>query len=354
MRRLLLLLLLASSSGGLYAAEASGKDLCEKNYAGYKDRVLKNPSDEQAWIEFRVCTTELKKWDEAIQVAQQARQKNHDLPEPYLILGLAQMQQKNYERAVEHFDQTIALKSDQPLAYFQMGMAYLYLNEPAKAEQAAERAVELDPTNPAHYRQLAYTQLIQGDYPSAETSAKKDIQLDKDDLAGHKILAKIYGKEGNNAGMTEELALVKDAEAKYEAAHPELVKKVEVVPAKPPEEEEKEEKSSKKLEDYEVIGQCIGQWNKMRDAALGGDINQALLSYSDYLDTRDQYRDSFNKLGPDRLKTVFASFGELYDCEVVFASAHCKAMVTNAAGTTVVAKIRFERNPDHVWRIRSF
>ena len=56
-------------------------------------------------------------------------------PEPYLILGLAQMQQKNYERAVEHFDQTIALKSNQPLAYFQMGMAYLYLNEPLKASQ---------------------------------------------------------------------------------------------------------------------------------------------------------------------------------------------------------------------------
>ena len=135
---------------------------------------------------------------------------------------------------------------------------------------------------------------------------------------------------------------------------PELAKKIEPAPAKPKEEEEKEEKKSRKQEDYQVIGQCIGQWNKMKDAALDGDINEALSYYSDYLDTRDQYRDSFNQLGVPRLRSVFASFGELYDCEVVFASAHCKSMVRNAAGTVTITKIRFERNPDRVWRIRSF
>ena len=126
-------------AASLYAAGPEGKDICQKNYSGYKDRITKNPLDDEAWTELRVCTTERKKWDDAIQVALQARLKNRDLPQPYLILGLAQMQQKNYERAVEHFDQTIALKSGQPIAYFQMGMAYLFLNEPTKAAQAAER-----------------------------------------------------------------------------------------------------------------------------------------------------------------------------------------------------------------------
>ncbi len=356
MKRLSIFLFCVIFGSSLYAAEPSGKDLCQKNYDSYKDRVIKNPNDEKAWTEFRVCTTELKKWDEAIQVALQARLKNHDLAEPYLILGLAQMQQKNYERAVEHFDQTIALKSDQPLAYFQMGMAYLFLNEPLKASQAASRAVELEPNNPAHHRQLAYAELILGDFPSAETAAKKAIELDKDDVAAHKILAKVYAKEDNNAGMTSELALAKEAEDKYAAAHPELAKKAEPVPAKPAEEEkeEKEEKKSGKLEDYQVIGQCIGQWNNMKDAILKGNMEEALTYYSDYLDTRDQYRDSFNKLGVARMQDAMSSFGDLYDCDVVFASAHCKSMVRNAAGLVAVTKIRFERNPDHVWRIRSF
>jgi tetratricopeptide (TPR) repeat protein len=338
------------------AAESAGKDFCQTNYTSFKDRISKNPSDDAAWTGFRVCTAELKKWDEAIQVALQARTKNRDLPQPYLILGLAQMQQKNYERAVEHFDQTIALKSEQPLAYFQMGMAYLFLNESLKASQAAERAVELDPSNPAHHRQLAYTQLLLEDYPDAEKSAKKAIELDKEDLAAHKILAKIYAKEGNTAGMTAELQTARAIEGKYAEEHPELVKK-EVPVAKPPkeaEEEEKVEKKQKKQEEYEVIGTIIGQWNKMRDAVATGDVNQALTYYSDYLDTRDQYKESFNRMGVPRLQTVFSGFGELYDCEIVFASAHCKAVVKNASGTTVVTKIRFERNPDHVWRIRSF
>jgi hypothetical protein len=59
-------------------------------------------------------------------------------------------------------------------------------------------------------------------------------------------------------------------------------------------------------------------------------------------------------MGLPRLESVFAGFGELYDCEVVFATAHCKSIVKNAAGTVIVTKIRFERNPDRVWRIRSF
>ena len=233
----------AGMTTALYAAETSGKEHCEKSYNTYKDQVLKNPSDALAWTEFRVCTTELKKWDEAIQVALQVRQKNHDLSEPYLILGLAQMQQKNYERAVEHFDQSIALKSDQPLAYFQMGMAYLFLNEPAKAAAAAERAVELEPNNSSHYRQLSYAQLILGDFPAAEASAKKAIEIDPGDIAAHKILAKIYSKEDNNPGMVAELALAKDAETKYAAAHPELVKKAEPAVAKPVDEDVKEEKN---------------------------------------------------------------------------------------------------------------
>ncbi len=353
MKRVLILLFAFLAASALYAAETSGIDLCKKNYPGYKDRIAKNPADDAAWTELRVCTVALKNWDEAIQVALQARQKNHDLPQPYLIMGLAQMQQKNYERAVEHFDQSIALKSEQPLAYFQMGMAYLFLGEHAKAAQAAQRAVELEPSNPAHHRQLAYTQLLLGDFPAAEASAKKAIALDKEDMAAHKILAKIYSKEGNTDGMNEELAVVKKAEDAYVAAHPELLKKPEPEPAKPIDVEAVVEKTGKQ-EDYEIIGQCIEQWNKMKDSVNRGDVNGALNYYSDYLDTRDQYRDSFNKLGLSRLMAIVGGFGELYDCEVVFATAHCKALVKNAAGTVVVTKIRFERNPDHVWRIRSF
>ncbi len=345
------ILLLVLCSGVTFAADQAARDLCQKNFSRYKDQLAKNPTDDLTWTEFRVCTAELKRWDEAIQVALTARQKNRDLPQPYLILGLAQMQQKNYERAVEHFDQSIALKSEQPVAYFQMGMAYLYLNETAKAAQAAERAVELEPTNPAHHRQLAYAQFLLGDYGAAEASAKKAIELDKDDLAAHKILAKIYAKEDNNVGMTQELALVKEAEKKFAVAHPELVKAPE--PAPKPQEEE-EDRQSKKQEDYEIIATLIDQWNRMKAAIGNGNIDLALTYYSDYLDTRDQYRDSFKKMGLQRLESVFSSFGDLYDCEIVFASAHCSSIVKNEAGTVIVTKIRFERNPDHTWRIRSF
>jgi hypothetical protein len=192
-----------------------------------------------------------------------------------------------------------------------------------------------------------------GEFADAEASAKKAIALDPNDLAAHKILAKIYAKEDNQPGAAQELALVKTTEDKFAAAHPELAKKPEPAP-KPAAGEEMEEKKSQKQEDYEVIGACIGQWNKMKETIAQGDVAEALNSYSDYLDTRDQYRESFAKMGLPRLQSIFPGFGDLYDCEVVFASARCKSVVRNAAGTVVVTKIRFERNPDRVWRIRSF
>lgn len=334
----------------LRAADVAGKILCEKNLSVYKDKLNKNPQDDAAWTELRACALELKKWDEAIQIALAARHKNRDLPQPYLILGLAQMHQKNFERAIEHFDQTIGLKSDQPVAYFQMGMAYLYMNEGAQAAQAASRAVELDPANPAYHRQLAYTQLLMKDIAAAERSAKQAIALDPKDVAAHKILAKIYVKGGKPDEAAAEADLVRKLEGEYTAAHPELVKKPEPEPVSPKEKDDDEDKD----EDYELIGQCIGQWESMRNAVFSGDIPRALNSYSDYLDTRDQYKASFDKLGLEKMKSIFGSFGELYDCEVVFAAAHCKSMIRSSSGAVTVAKIRFERNPDKVWRIRSF
>jgi tetratricopeptide (TPR) repeat protein len=347
--RLLLLLLL--TVGPCAAAANVGEELCQKSWNSYKERLKKNPADDAAWMEFRVCAGELKRWNEAVEVALEARHKNPDRPEPHLLLGLAQMQQRNYERAVDHFDESIRLKHDQPLAYFQMGMAYLFLDQPTEAAQAAERAVELDPSNSAHHRQLAYAKLLLGDLSQAETSVKKALELDPDDIASYKILSKVYAKEGKTEAAAKAQEHLKQAEARYAAAHPETVQ-AEVTPAKPPEEEEK--KTKEKEEDVDVIAACIGQWDKMKKAVMQGNLDQALLSYSDYLDTREQYRASFSRLGVPRLQSVFSSFGDLYDCDVVFASAHCKSLVKNATGTVVVTKIRFERNPDRVWRIRSF
>lgn len=349
LRTLLGIFFLASTAW----ADTPGKDLCQKNFDSYKSRLTKNPGDEQAWTELRVCAGELKRWNEAIEVAMTVRQKHADFPGPYLILGMAQMSQRNYERAVEHFDESIRMKHDQPVAYFQMGMAYLYLNQPEEATKAAEMAVELDSANPAHHRQLAYAHLLQGHFNQAEYSAKKAIELDKDDIAAYKILSKVYSKEGKTEAVAATQDLMKQAEARYAAAHPELAKKKEdVAPVKVPEEEAKTEKE--KEEDVDVIGECINQWDRMKRAMLQGDIDGALQSYSDYLDTRDQYRTSFQKMGLGRTMQVFSNMGDLYDCEVVFASAHCKALVKNGYGSAVVAKIRFEKNPDKVWRIRSF
>jgi tetratricopeptide (TPR) repeat protein len=346
MRRISICAVILSMATLAQAKEISPKDLCRKKLPQLKSQLLKDSSDQEAWLEIRTCSSELKQWDDAVEAAMSTMKKDPQNPNPRIILGMAQMNGKDYERAIEHFDKAIELSPNQPYAYFQMGMAYLFLSQPDKAAMAASRAVELEPKNAVYQHQAAYAYLLLDDLENAEAAAKAAIAIDPDDLAAQKVLAKVYAKEGKATESAEAAATAKALMAK----HGPLVAETPVLAPKVAKEKEKEET---KLDDADIIAQILGHWHGMVESMLSGDNERALSFFSDYLDTRDQYRQSFAKLGP-RAKTIFANFGEPYDCEVVLQTATCKAYVTNARGVPKETTIRFERNPDKVWRIRSF
>jgi|GEM_PF-2721234 len=331
----------------LQAAEISPRDLCRKKITQLKQQLSKNPANPQGWVELRTCANELKEWNEAVEAAMAAKQKAPDNAEPHIIIGMAQMQGKDYTRSIEHFDKAIELDAHQPYAYFQMGMAYLFLNQPEKAQQAAQRAVELDPTNAAYQRQAAYTYLMLDDLANAETAAGAAIKIDPEDIAAHKILARVYAKQGKTEEATQEAQLAKAAMTKHMASLPKA--EAPVLSPKVEQEKLKEEKE----DDADIIANLLENWSHMKDSLMSGDLDTAIRYFSTYLDTRDQYKKAFIKMGP-RASKAMQSFGELYDCEVVFLSASCKALIRNDFGTTSQTIVRFERNPDRIWRIKSF
>jgi len=84
----------------------------------------------------------------------------------------------------------------------------------------------------------------------------------------------------------------------------------------------------------------------MTHGGHGGDVERA-----DRTSTRGTFTALLHQPGSRRaLQSIFSSFGELYDCEVIFASGHCSSLVKNAAGTWSWTRSAFEKNPDHVWR----
>ena len=348
-RSSLFLLVVLGLTGGMKAQADTGKELCKQNFDVYRARLSKNPNDAGAWQELRVCTDLLKRWGEAGLIASDAIDKKVQRPEPHFILGLAHYHTKEYPQAVEEYKEAIRLKDDQALFYFQLGLAYLHMNQASDAVAAGVRATELDPANPAYHHQLAFSYFSTHEDEKCEAAAKKAIELDKNDVAAYKILSSLYARQGHQAEadkMTEESI---HANGRLAAANPFVPDKrvaAEEIPqpfelATPP-------------SDTEVF--LKAQWERMKGSALKGDVEATASYYSVDGDTRDLYRQSFQRMGHQRMKDVFSKLGEVSDCEIASsaASATCSCSVTGANGTLLVTQVRFEKNSDHTWRIKSF
>jgi tetratricopeptide (TPR) repeat protein len=400
---------LLSAGGPAASAADSPRDYCKDHYDSFKGLIAKNPRDSSAWKELRLCTDELHRWNTVSEVCTGALAKADNIPQAHLMLGLAHFHMKEYTQAIDELDKAIALKSDDPLPYYYTGMSYLFLRQPAQSVKAAQRATELEPNNPSNYSQLAYAYFLLDDKEKCETAAKKAIALNPNEVSAYKVLGNLYAKEGRQedsdrmfeesihangrlaaggvatstgapvAAMptkptvytlpgvptpvvvaeTATSPVAKLAEGGPPAAAVAMPKGAAVAPAPalstsvaaPPAAAVSPPAAP---EPPDAISSCKTQWEAMKAAIIAGDTEKALTYYSDYLDTRDQYRQSFQRLGPARLKTMFGNLGGLYDCEVTFATAACKANVKGSAGQLLVTTVRFERNEDHVWRIRSF
>jgi tetratricopeptide (TPR) repeat protein len=341
-----------------------GRDLCRNNFSAYKERLAKNPDDAQSWQELRVCTDLLRRWNQAAAIANEAVENKSDRPEPHLILGLAHYHAKEYAQAVDEFKEAIRRKDDQAMYYFQLGLAYLHINQPQDAVKAGVRATELDPANAAYHHQLAFSYFSMHDDEKCEAEAKRAIELDKNDVAAYKILGSLYARQGKTelAGQFNEEAI--HANGRMAAANPFIADKV-VVPPPPAAAPEAGEAvapshSSHRFEastppsDTEIF--LKAQWNKMKSAALRGDVDAAVAFYSAEGETRDTYRQSFERMGTARMQEVFGKLGELTDCDIsaTSAAATCGCPVNGGSGTVLETKVHFQKNSDHIWRITSF
>jgi len=349
--------------------EVSGADLCRKNFDSYKDRLAKNPDDGQGWAEFRACVSELKRWNEGQEVASIGIQQRPQRFEPHLILGIALLHGKEYQKACDEFQTATELKPDQAQPFYYLGMAKLFLNHPAEAAESAEKATQLEPKNATYESQLAYADFLLEDNAKSEEAAKRAIALDPNNIAAYKVLGNLYEREGRQAesdqafenamhanGRTATTPMVPRPISSLPGMAPAPVGSQPPVPiprsgggAPPPVMAE-----SPIPETSDAADTIKSQWAAMREAVAQSHMEKALSYFSDYADTRTLYRQSFEKLGVTRVQGMMAALGDIEDCDVVIAVANCKAPISIRPGEMADATIRFERNTDNVWRIRSF
>src|SRR6185437_7940692 len=106
------------SVASLPGMESKERTLCKDNYEAYEKRLAKDPNDDAAWKDFRACTTELKRWTDAADVAFDALQKNPNQPQAHLLLGIAHLHSKEYDQAADHFHTAARLKPDDAVPYY--------------------------------------------------------------------------------------------------------------------------------------------------------------------------------------------------------------------------------------------
>jgi tetratricopeptide (TPR) repeat protein len=351
-----LALLCAACAAGRVSAATAGsrpggeRDLCKQNFNEYRDRLRKSPDDGQAWSELRVCADLLQRWGEAGAIAGSLLEHGVNRYEPHLILGQAYYHAKDYTHAADEFKEAVRLKDDLAMGYFQLGLTYLHLNQPADAVAAGVRATELDPNNSAYHHQLAFSYLSTHDDENCEIEAKKAIEIDKNDIAAYKILGNLYGRQGKQAQADQMMEESIHANGRIAAAHPFVPDKRVTVEEMSPNPFQPDSLPT----DTEVF--LKAQWERMKQAARRGDIDAAAAYYSTVGNTQEAYRASFNRMGPARMKDVFGKLGEIADCEVAGngATATCRCSVNGGSGTMLETRVRFENNPDHIWRIKSF
>jgi hypothetical protein len=223
------------------------------------------------------------------------------------------------------------------------------LNQPQEAVGAGVRAAELEPTNAAYHHQLAFSYYLVHEDDKCEAEAKRALELDKNDVAAYKILNSLYTRQGKTDLAGQMMIESIHANGRVAAAHP-------FVPDKKLTEADLPQpfKSHAPANDTEIF--LKAQWERMKQIALKGDIEAAASFYSEADGTREAYRRSFTKMGPERMQQVFSKLGELSDCETDTSNtyASCRCPVNGGSGTMLETKVKFVNDPDHIWRIKAF
>src|SRR5262249_45776419 len=157
--------------------------------------------------------------------------------------------------------------------------------------------------------------------------------LDSNDIAAYKILNSLYTRQGKQELADQMMEESIHANGRTAAANSfvpdkklsewDMVQPFQV--ATPP-------------SDTEIY--LKAQWEKMKRTGLKGYVEATASFYSAEGETRDVYRQSFQRMGPDRMKDVFSKLGEISDCDIDVnaATAACRCAVNGGSGTMLETK----------------
>jgi tetratricopeptide (TPR) repeat protein len=120
--------------------------------------------------------------------------------------GELMIKEKKYPEAVKLFEQIVAMRPVDQLPHQRLAGLYLtkQVNQPEKAIEHLIRLHKVDLKDNQYAKRIARIYRDEGKLEDAENYGMQAVYVDPYDLAAHKLLAELYEKAGNQAGLERE------------------------------------------------------------------------------------------------------------------------------------------------------
>ncbi len=132
----------------------------------------------------------------AVAAAQEARNRNNNLPEVHLALGSVYTATGRNAEAIDEIKHALQLEPNSDNGYIRLGRAYLAAGRTQDSISALKKAVQLNPYYWYNHKQLgyAYSQLGQND--EALKEFKQQVQYNPTDASGQNNIGGMYFQQG--------------------------------------------------------------------------------------------------------------------------------------------------------------
>ncbi len=104
------------------------------------------PDDAMPLIQHARTLMQLKNFEEAVQSARQAIERDPENAEPFQVMGKALLSLNNLSEAIASFERAVEINPEHGWALNNLGFAYLRANQNEQAVSVLERAVQVLPT----------------------------------------------------------------------------------------------------------------------------------------------------------------------------------------------------------------
>lgn len=111
---------------------------------------------------------------------------------PYLMLGLAYMQEQRWDSAQFAFEEASKVDPEDPQAWLGIGSALNEQKSYDAAQKALARSLDLKPNSAEAHYEMARTLFGLQKLEPAETEAQRAIELNKDYVSPHLLMGSIY------------------------------------------------------------------------------------------------------------------------------------------------------------------